>query len=174
MLNQKIIFSSLAAYTNPFIAHLILAVCTLAGWWLAGALLEKSIKKLIAHGYPDTLLGLFGSVARKSLLVLGLIFAAGHLGFDITGILAGLGLTGFALGFAFKDALSNMIGGIFLLFYRPFVMGDTIKIETNKVLHEGRVISIDLRYTTLQGDKQIILIPNAFLLIEPIVISNKA
>ncbi len=172
MLNQKILLTTLTTYTNHSIAYAIIAACTLCAWWFAGYLIEKSLKKLIAHGHPDNLLSLLGSIARKGFFGLGLIFAAGQLGFDITGILAGLGLTGFALGFAFKDALSNMIAGIFLLFYRPFTLGDTIKIETNKVLHEGRVTAIDLRYTTLQGTNQIILIPNAFLLIEPIVIST--
>lgn len=172
MFTNTLLKNIFGSYSDSCITHLLSALLTLFLWWFAGYLIEKSLKKLVARGHSDTLLSFLGSIARKSLLGLGIIFTAGQLGFDITGILAGLGVTGFALGFAFKDALSNMIAGIFLLFYRPFTIGDTIKIETNKVLYEGRVTAIDLRYTTLHGANETILIPNAFLLIEPIAIAR--
>lgn len=148
------------------------AVFTLLVWWFAGYLIERSVKKLVHYKESDALTAFLVSITRKCCLGLGIIFATGKLGVDITGILAGLGLTGFALGFAFKDALSNLIAGIFILFYKPFTLGDAIRIETQKSVHEGRVSAIDLRYTTLKSGERTILIPNSFLLTEPITISR--
>ncbi len=157
---------------HDFLSALIACLFTFCLWWLAGYLVERSFKKLANSNDTDALLLFLGSIARKGFFGLGLIFAIGKLGFDVNGIVAGLGLTGFALGFAFKDALSNLIAGIFLLFYRPFGIGDTIRLETPKSIHEGRVTTIDLRYTTLKSGERTILIPNSFLLTEPISISK--
>ena len=54
-------------------------------------------------------------IIKNIMLILGLITALGTMGVNISAIVAGLGLTGFAFGFAFKDMLSNFIsGGLFL------------------------------------------------------------
>lgn len=97
---------------------------------------------------------------KITLIVVGAISALGTLGINVAAMVAGLGLTGFALGFALKDVLSNLLAGVLLLAYRPFRRGDRITVAG----FEGTVIGIDLRYTILQGDKRQILIPNAVLL----------
>ena len=51
---------------------------------------------------------------------LGVITALGTIGVDVTGLVAGFGLTGFAVGFAMKDALANLLAGVMILLYRPF------------------------------------------------------
>jgi small-conductance mechanosensitive channel len=71
----------------------------------------------------------------------------------------GLGLTGFALGFALKDFFSNIMSGIMILVYSPFEIGDYITI--NKI--EGEVDSLNLRFFTLKQDNQIHLIPNSWI-----------
>lgn len=162
--------------TQSFLqTHLIMllsALFTFSLWWFAGYLIERSLKKIIHYKNNDALTHFLITMVRKGCIGLGSIFALGKLGFDITGILAGLGLTGFALGFAFKDALSNLIAGIFILFYKPFNIGDSVRVETQKSVHEGRVSAIDLRYTTLTSGERTILIPNSFLITEPISISR--
>ena len=85
---------------------------------------------------------------------------------DVSAIIAGLGLTGFSLGFALKDALSSCIAGILILFYRPFKIKSTIIVMDL----EGTVIDIDLRYTTLQSINKKHLIPNSKLISETITI----
>lgn len=101
--------------------------------------------------------GLVGSVLRIVVILIGLITALGTLGVDVTAMVAGLGLTGFALGFALKDALSNLLAGILILFYRPFHCGDRIRVSGC----EGVVMDIDLRYTKLDGGDEEFLIPNS-------------
>src|SRR3546814_5515248 len=71
-------------------------------------------------------------------------------------LIAGLGLTGFALGLAVKDAVANLISGVLILLYRPFGYGSTI-IVSGIAGAEGRVVSIDLRYTTLETETSQVL-----------------
>ena len=73
-------------------------------------------------------------------------------------------MTGFALGFAFRDVLSNVLAGVLILLYRPFRRGDKIRVTG----FEGSVTNIDLRYTTIDAADRIILIPNSNLFTNPI------
>jgi small conductance mechanosensitive channel len=84
-------------------------------------------------------------------------------------LVAGLGLSGFALGFAFRDVLSNLLPGILLLLFRPFNIGDHISVTGL----EGDVASIDLRYTVIRQPETIVLMPNANLFTNPIVVTTK-
>ena len=88
---------------------------------------------------------------------MGLITALGTMGVNISAIVAGLGLTGFAFGFAFKDMLSNFISGALIFIYEPFKLGDTIEVEVKT----GEVIDINLRYVTIEADDQKVLVPNS-------------
>jgi small-conductance mechanosensitive channel len=77
-----------------------------------------------------------------------------------------LGLTGFALGFALKDSLANLLAGAMILFYRPFRRGAHITVSGL----EGVVKDIDLRYTTLVMNERRILLPNSTLLTNPVIV----
>ena len=69
-----------------------------------------------------------------------------------------LGLTGFALGFALRDAVSNLIAGVLILLYEPFGYGDKITVGGNS----GTVIGINFRYTVLEADGgTIVHVPNS-------------
>ena len=100
---------------------------------------------------------LAGSVLKSGIILMGLISALGTLGVDVSAMVAGLGLTGFALGFALKDALSNLLAGVLVLFYQPFKIGDRVEVSGCK----GIVKDIDLRYTTLESEDTTFLIPNS-------------
>ena len=102
-------------------------------------------------------------------LTIGLITGLGTVGVDVSALIAGLGLTGLALGIALKDVVSNSIAGIMILIYKPFQRHDRITITGL----EGTVVQIDLRYTTLETAEQRILIPNANLLTNSIIVRRK-
>ena len=121
----------------------------------------RIVERTSAHGPLGHLLA---SVARVTLLVLGVVTALGTLGVNITGIVAGVGLTGFALGFALKDSIANLLAGMMILIYRPFESGD--RIECAGFI--GRVMHVDLRYTELDAERERVLIPNSKLLTDPI------
>ena len=105
------------------------------------------------------ILKLSGKAIKILIIGIGAITALGTLGINVNAMVAGLGLGGFALGFALKDALSNLLSGALILIYHPFTLGDTITVTGC----QGIVIEINLRYTILQGDNKIFLIPNSSL-----------
>jgi small-conductance mechanosensitive channel len=130
-------------------------------FWLAGVLLRAFFGRLSQRADFNTafILRLAGRTSSIALTVFGAITALGTMGINVSALVAGLGLTGFALGFALKDILSNLVAGVLILLYRPFRVNDYILVAGN----EGVVTEIDLRYTTLQKEGQIFLIPNSVL-----------
>lgn len=94
-----------------------------------------------------------------ALLLVAVFFALGLLNLDktVTSLLAGVGVVGLALGFAFQDIAANFMSGFIMALSGPFNVGDLVELSG----HRGRVKSIALRATeleTLQGLS--ILIPN--------------
>jgi len=137
------------------------SVLIFLGFWLASLFAKKVIGQVGKATDParQDILILMGQIARIALLIFGLVTALGTLGVNVSALVAGLGLTGFALGFAFRDALSNLLAGILILIYHPFRRGDRIAVAG----FEGIVACIDLRYTTLEGEERVFLVPNATL-----------
>ena len=127
----------------------------------------RVVHRTRAHGPLGELLA---SVARISLLGLGLVTALGTLGVNIMGIVAGLGLTGFALGFALKDSIANLLAGVLILLYRPFEVGDHIDVSG----FAGKVMTVNLRYTELDAGAQCVLVPNSKLLTDPIRVTRQS
>lgn len=100
---------------------------------------------------------LLTSVIKYVILGFGTILALDQLGFNVTGLLAGLGVAGLALGFAAKDTLANFIAGITILWDRPFRVGDRVEIDNEF----GQVKKITLRSTRIHtNDNQVVIIPN--------------
>ena len=112
---------------------------------------------------------MLGRIAKITIVMFGAATALGTMGVNVSALVAGLGLTGFALGFAFHDVLSNLLAGMLLLFFHPFETNDQISVTGL----DGRVINIDLRYTVLQQSDKIVLIPNSTLFTNPILVMGK-
>ena len=111
---------------------------------------------------------LLGTISYLIVLFSGLFIALGILNLDktVTSLLAGAGVIGLVLGFAFQELSSNFISGIYIAFIKPFGVDDVIKSGE----HLGKVEYIDLRATvirTFQG--QDVYIPNKLLLTEPVI-----
>jgi small-conductance mechanosensitive channel len=77
--------------------------------------------------------------------------AMGTIGVDTKPLLAGLGATGFTLGFALKDAAANMIAGVSLVLQRPFKQGDIVAVGPGGNA-KGTVEAVDYRYVHLHVD----------------------
>ncbi len=143
-----------------FMPRLGTSVMVFALFWLGGICAGKVIRRLgDARSIDASLTFLLGRVAKVGLLVFGAVTALGTLGIDVTALVAGVGLTGFALGFALKDIISNVLAGILVIIYKPFQPGDYIAVSAFK----GKVTEINLRYTTLQTDGRKIFVPNAMV-----------
>ena len=68
------------------------------------------------------------NVARVMLWAVLIIVILANLGVNVTGLIAGLGIMGFIIGFALKDTLGNLASGVFILFHRPFKVDDWINV----------------------------------------------
>ncbi|MCH9048749.1 MAG: mechanosensitive ion channel [Proteobacteria bacterium] len=134
-------------------------------------ILAKIVKRIIFNAaerlkLDSNLTSLLARTSNITLMIFGFITALGTLGINVSALVAGLGLTGFALGYAMKDTISNLLSGVLILLYRPFETGDRIKVSG----YEGIVISIDLRYTELDSEGNKVLIPNSKLFTDPITV----
>lgn len=102
---------------------------------------------------------LLGTIARVAVVAIGVFIALGLLQLEktVTSLLAGVGVLGLALGFAFQDIAANFMSGLLMAFRGPFDVGDVVKIDE----HMGTVQTIELRATfvkTFQGP--VVIIPN--------------
>jgi len=91
------------------------------------------------------------------IIMIGVLIALYFAGVDLTAVLSGLGIGGFAVAFAAKDTISNFFGTLSILFSDVFSQGDWIEIDGK----EGTVVEIGLRVTTIRTfDNALIAIPN--------------
>ena len=134
-------------------------------------ILARIIKRIITNNaerlrLDRSLTSLLARTSSITLIIFGTVTALGTLGVNVSALVAGIGLTGFAIGFALKDTISNFLSGVLILLYRPFEKGNRIKISG----YEGIVIAIDLRYTEFESEGNKILIPNAKLFTDAITV----
>ena len=148
-----------------FLPSVVGAVIVMAAFWIAARLIANMMLRLgRRRGLDEDLTNLLARATRLTLLAFGAITAIGTMGVDVKALVAGLGLTGFALGFALKDIISNTLAGVLILLYKPFHRGDHIEIAMGTGVADGVVESIDMRYTTLRSaDGGRGLVPNASL-----------
>lgn len=102
---------------------------------------------------------LFATFVNLFVLAVGLIIALNllHLEKTITSLLAGAGILGLAIGFAFQDVSANFIAGILMAFRKPIQIGDII----NSQGYTGVVEEIDMRVTIIRTFQGLhVIIPN--------------
>ncbi|TFJ87131.1 hypothetical protein NSK_001465 [Nannochloropsis salina CCMP1776] len=94
----------------------------------------------------------------------------GTLGLDTKPIIAGLGVSGFIVGFALKEIATNVLSGILLVFQRPFKTGWKIRVGA----YTGTVLSIDSRYVRLLTEEDaMILVPAYQVYTQPITVIER-
>lgn len=126
--------------------------------WLVIRLVDRGIRKALARGGRKKLLVNFiVSVVTKSCWALLLVTVLGRLGVNVGPLVAGLGVTGFILGFAFQESLGNLASGLMIAINEPFKVGDFIEAAG----HMGSVIEVNMMATVMAtGDNKRIVIPN--------------
>lgn len=116
-------------------------------------LVEKTESELDNHLIP-----LLRKLVKTTLILMAVIMILSDLGFNVTSILAGLGIGGLAFAFAAKDLLANIFGGIAIIFDKSFKISDKIKVSGA----EGKVIQIGIRTTVLESPEGTkLIIPNS-------------
>ena len=105
----------------------------------------------------DQLLPLFRKTAKVLVFIIVFIWVAQALNYKVSTLIAGLGLGGFAIALGLQDTLANLFGSIFILFDRPFKVGDRIQVEGV----DGIVEEIGMRSTKIRTlSKTLASIPN--------------
>jgi small conductance mechanosensitive channel len=157
-----------AALPNFVLALLIIFLFIIGAHYVRKV--TVSLVGSISHNL--SLIALTGLITSRLFVLLGFFIALGILGLDktVTSLLAGAGIIGLALGFAFQDLTANLLSGIFITIGQPIRVGDIV--ETNGF--KGRVKEIKIRSTILDNfTGQEIEIPSRRIYENPIVNHSK-
>ena len=132
----------------------------LIGRWVVNFILRMFKKVLVKYEIDPSLSTFLTSLVSVVLWIVLLISVATTLGMEMTSFVAILGAAGLAIGLALQGSLSNFAGGVLILIFKPFRVGDTI--EAQGIL--GSVESIDILYTKVRiFDNRVVTLPNGSL-----------
>ncbi|WP_394185513.1 mechanosensitive ion channel family protein [Pseudoalteromonas tetraodonis] len=163
---EKLIEEKLGGWFDVVISHIpnfIVAVIIAIIFSFIARLAGKGMKNVLRRSLDSTQIAdLMASIFKVIVLSVGVFIALDFMGLKstVTSLLAGAGIVGLAIGFAFQDMTENLIAGIAMGIRKPFKAGDVI--ETDNVF--GSVHSINLRNTLIESFYgQLILVPNKIL-----------
>ncbi len=143
---------------NVLIALLVLFVGKKLVKWLV-RIIGRSLEKTRIEA---TVSKFIISVVKVLLFCVLSIVIIGILGIPATSFVAVLSTAGLTVGLALQGSLSNFAGGVLILFFKPFVIGDYIREDSKG--NEGTVVGIDLFYTKLVTvDNKTVIVPNGTL-----------
>ncbi len=109
----------------------------------------------------DDLLPLLHKASNVVIILVGAFFVFGEWNIDVTGLLAGVGIAGLAFGFAIKDSLANVFGGISIILDKAIKVGDAVKLDSGL---SGKILDIGLRSTKIRTwNNELLIIPNGNL-----------
>jgi small conductance mechanosensitive channel len=116
---------------------------------------------LLAFRHVDLALqGFISSLANIILKILLIVSVASMIGVETTSFVAAIGAAGLAIGLALQGSLANFAGGVLILLFRPFRIGDWIEAQGVS----GTVDSIQIFHTVLRtGDNKTVILPNGNL-----------
>ncbi|MFT3883923.1 MAG: mechanosensitive ion channel [Flavobacteriales bacterium] len=134
---------------DAFHAAWTLSLTWLAARVVAGVLREYLLpyaKERIPGSMDDNVMSLSVRAASMIIWGMGLIAALNNVGYNVSALLAGIGISGLALAMAAKDTVANVFGGITVFADRPFRIGDRIRIDG----YDGTVIHVGIRSTRIR------------------------
>jgi small conductance mechanosensitive channel len=139
--------------TNLFVGLIVFVVFYL-GWLVVRLILRPALQR---SGVDETASSFITTLAKYTILIIGIVTALDSVGIQTSAVLASLGIAGLTIGFAARDGLSNIISGILIFLDRPFVIGDLVEIEGVY----GMVDRITLRSTRIiTSDGKMLAVPN--------------
>jgi small-conductance mechanosensitive channel len=149
--------------------NFVLAIIVLVAFVFAGRLIRNLVQKLLLKSLNNkSLSSIISKVLYVVILSIGAFAALSLLNLDktVSSLLAGAGIIGLALGFAFQDIATNFIAGFFMAVKRPFKIGQVIHCEG----HSGVIKHIGIRTTEIASFQgQEVIIPNKMLFQNPLI-----
>ena len=157
----KQLLNDLGNWSVSLIGKIVIAVLI----WFIGKkiirVLDKLVKKMLDRSTLDKgVVNFVVSVLKFVMYAILIMIVVDKLGFQTTSLLTLFGSAALAIGMSLQGSLSNFAGGILILIFKPFKVGDYIIVGTN----EGTVKSIEILYTRLVTiDNKVVMLPNGSL-----------
>ena len=154
-----------------FALNLVFALVILLVGWLAIKLIAFTVRKALMRGKAKgrLLADFICSVVTKACWAVLLVMVLGRLGVNVTPLIAGLGVTGFILGFAFQESLGNLASGMMIALNEPFKVGDFVDAAGLS----GTILEVNMMATVMKtADNKRIVLPNKSVWGGPIVNYN--
>ncbi|AQW67501.1 mechanosensitive ion channel protein MscS [Pseudomonas parafulva] len=142
-------------------SRLLLALVTLAiGWWVTNIVSDRLARLVGLKVHDPALQNFIRTLANIVLKILLAISVASMIGIETTSFVAAIGGATLAIGLALQGSLANFAGGVLILLFRPFRLGDWIEAQGVS----GTVDSIQIFHTVLRtGDNKTVILPNGSL-----------
>ncbi|NJN07417.1 MAG: mechanosensitive ion channel family protein [Richelia sp. RM2_1_2] len=151
---------------------IILAIIVFIIFFFIARTVKQIIKRVTRHRRNARSLGMvLGRLAQGTIILVGLFVALTIIipSFQVGDLVQLLGISGVAVGFAFRDILQNFLAGILILLTEPFQINDQIVFKN----FEGTVENIETRATTIRTyDGRRIVIPNAELFTNSVTVNT--
>ena len=152
--NPETLGTLIVNWVGKLTVGLIIILVFYVIWRLVRLFLRPSLRR---SGVDETTTSFVETAVKYTILIIGLVTALDSAGIQTSAVLASLGIVGLTIGFAARDALSNLISGILIFLDRPFVIGDLVEVEDKY----GRVDRITLRSTRIvTSDGKMLAVPN--------------
>ncbi|MGB3466388.1 MAG: mechanosensitive ion channel domain-containing protein [Cyclobacteriaceae bacterium] len=130
------------------------------GIWIIRKIVNSVTKRMVKKNIDPSLVPFLSSIINIGLYTLLIITVIGLIGIEMTSFIAVIGAAGLAVGLALQGSLANFAGGVMILIFKPFKVGDYI----DGAGHSGTVNSIQIFHTILKTpDNVTIVIPNGNL-----------
>ena len=162
-LNPSLAWERVDSWLDGFVAtlpNLVVAVIIFFIFIIAAILIKKAVMKTATSRGRSNLGEVMGGFLKAAIILLGGLIAATIVVPTLNpgDLVAGLGVSSVAIGFAFKDILQNWLAGLLILIRQPFEIGDQIEVNG----YEGTVAHIETRATIISTyDGQRAVIPNS-------------
>lgn len=149
---------NLGAKFGEALAGIIVGLVVVAVFILLERVIRRISTPVIANsGLDETAQSFVRTIVRYTVIIIGVLTALSAVGINIDSLLASIGIAGVTIGFAARDAFSNLISGLLIFLDRPFVIGDLVEVGENY----GYVDQITLRSTRIiTSDGKMLAVPN--------------
>ena len=130
---------------------------------------SKFREKLHFNG-TDTTINFFSKIAKALIYIVGAFILISELGYNLSGLVAGLGIGTAVIALAAQDLAKSMLAGFSIISDRPFDIGDYIEVD----IYKGTVVDISFRTTRIRDiNNQIVVLPNSLLTTTSIINGSK-
>ncbi|MDH5609081.1 MAG: mechanosensitive ion channel family protein [Cyclobacteriaceae bacterium] len=164
--------------TDTIFVYAFQFIITISVTWLVARLYDALHKEYLipianrtTTDLDDHLLPIVRKGVRISVWLLGILVALNNAGYDVTALLAGLGIGGFAFALAVQHTFGNMVSGFLIYTEGHFKVGDRIQLQGTYQKIDGVVLEVGLRTTKLKTryEGRTVSIPNSMFTSQEVI-----